>query len=50
MRYRRAGGPRMRIVADFLVGAHALASADRFLTRDRGFHASYFEALKTLQG
>lgn len=50
MRYRRAGGPRTRIVADFLIGAHALAVADSFLTRDRGFYASYFAELKTPEG
>ncbi len=32
MRYRQAGGPRTRILADFLIGAHALATADAFLT------------------
>ena len=47
MRYRRAGGPRTRIVADFLIGAHALAAADTFLTRDRGFYATYFSDIKT---
>lgn len=49
-RYRRAGGPRTQIVADFLIGAHAVAAVDRFLTRDRGFYASYFAELKTLKG
>ena len=40
--YRKSGGTRKRIVTDFLIGAHAMAKADRFLTRDRGFYKKYF--------
>jgi predicted nucleic acid-binding protein len=43
--YRQQGGTRERIVADFLIGGHALTQCDRLLSRDRGFYRSYFTAL-----
>lgn len=47
-RYRAGGGRRDRIAADFLIGAHALVTADRLLTRELGFYRRYFSGLRIL--
>lgn len=43
--YRRRGGGRDRIAADFLIGGHAAVQCDRLLTRDRVFYRKHFTHL-----
>lgn len=44
--YRSRGGPRERVLADFLVGGHAFHHADRLVTRDIRFHERYLPELQ----
>lgn len=46
--YRKRGGKRIRILPDFLIGAHALENADRLLTRDSAFYRLYFSDLSVI--
>jgi hypothetical protein len=43
--YRQQGGKRTRILADFLIGAHAQKQATVLLSRDRGFYHKLFPSL-----
>jgi predicted nucleic acid-binding protein len=47
-RYRDRGGRRERVVADFLIGAHALLQCQGLITRDDGFYRDYFKGLKLI--
>jgi predicted nucleic acid-binding protein len=47
-RYRDRGGRRERVVADFLIGAHALLQCDALITRDDGFFRDYFKGLRLI--
>ncbi len=48
--YRRQGGSRTRLIADFFIGAHAHRRGGRLITRDRGFYRRYFAELTIIDG
>jgi predicted nucleic acid-binding protein len=44
--YLERGGTQKRVLADFLIGAHAKIHADRLVARDRGYLRDYFKDLE----
>jgi predicted nucleic acid-binding protein len=47
--YRRAGGKRLRLTADFLIGAHAAVRTHRLATKDDGFFREQFRKLPVVR-
>ena len=48
VKYRREGGPRDRVLPDFLIGAHAMQKNYRLLTRDGRRYRAYFPKLEII--
>ncbi len=46
LQYRRRGGTRPMVLADFLIGAHAAVAGLPLLTRDRRRFETYFDSLE----
>jgi predicted nucleic acid-binding protein len=48
VRYRRQGGKKSNVLADFFIGAHAAVSRYPLLTRDTSRYSSYFADVKLI--
>ena len=47
-RYRRAGGTRTGVLADFFIGAHAVIADSVLITRDGGRYRTYFPGIELI--
>lgn len=47
-RFRQRGGRRDRVIADFLIGSHAMMQCGALITRDGGFFRDYFKGLRLI--
>ncbi len=47
-RFRQRGGQRERVIADFLIGSHAMMQCGALITRDAGFFRDYFKGLRLI--
>lgn len=48
VRYRRQGGKKQNVLADFFIGAHAAVSGHPVLTRDTRRYVSYFSGVRLI--
>jgi len=48
VRYRRQGGTKSNVLADFFIGAHAAVSRYPLMTRDTQRYTSYFSDVKLI--
>lgn len=48
VRYRRQGGRKENVLADFFIGAHAAVSRYPLLTRDTRRYSTYFSGVKLI--
>jgi len=48
VRYRRQGGEKQNVLADFFIGAHAAVAGYSLLTRDARHYATYFSGIRLL--
>lgn len=47
-RYRRSGGTRVGVLPDFFIGAHAIVSDAKLLTRDPRLYRTYFPGISLI--